>query len=791
MNNRSIAVFKILGVLIPAILFFSIPVNAQPTVTQGTLDLRTFSFTEQPETVLNGDWEFYWQQLYEPAEIPDTGNKSYFQVPKLWNEDYNAFGYATYKIQILLPEDRPYMALSIPDLYSSYVLYANGEEIARNGEVGRTKDAYTPKWIPLTVSRAELQADTVELVLQIANFDHSKGGIRLPIKLGAASHLYQSRERELGYTYSLTGALIMGGLFFFGLYFFGKDQKTILYFSLFCLAYSYRFIGTDLYPLHALLPDIPWIITVKLEYAALFISGYLFGIYTLHLYPRQTSRRIMYIVSGISLIFTAVTILATPYIFTYLLEPYLGILVIYIFYSMYVYVQAVWNKEEGARYALASTGVVFFVFIYEILVYTGYMPKSLLLYFWGYMMFFFLQSLVLSYRFAASLKRATKRAEAASEAKSQFLSTMSHEIRTPLNAIIGLSELMLKSHTEEQKNDFASNIKTSGENLLEIINNILDYTKFDTMEVETEQQELSLSQLMGDVIDMLRPLAEQKNLNLTAAIEPDVDDLIISDRTRIKQILINLTGNAIKFTDEGEVSLNISLNNNPDIPGDLLFTVSDTGAGIPPEKYDLLFKSFSQVDSSLTRKHGGTGLGLAISKKLADAMNGKIWVQNHTSRGRGTEFKFTIQTGTTATTDLHESASGKHKTRVIPVNELKLLLVEDNLLNQKVARHILKTLGITGDTANNGIEAIEMSRQKAYDIILMDIEMPEMDGLAATRKIRDTDNLSHEAIIIAMTANVFAEDKESCLQAGMNDFISKPVSTNSLKRVINKWVSVS
>lgn len=396
-----------------------------------------------------------------------------------------------------------------------------------------------------------------------------------------------------------------------------------------------------------------------------------------------------------------------------------------------------------------------------------------------------LDDITASKKVEAEIKKAKEAAEAASKAKSEFLANMSHEIRTPLNGVIGMTNLTLQTALTKEQQENLEIIKNCADSLLNVINNILDFSKIEAGKMEFHRTAFNLHRMIEKTISVHRMRAKEKRVDLNTYISNNIPDHFMGDEYRLQQVLHNLLGNALKFTEKGSIVLTVELLQTVETRMILKFSVVDTGIGIAAEEMQRLFKSFSQVDSSVTRKYGGTGLGLAISKQLVELMGGRIWVES--AKGRGSLFSFTVELESILA-DIKQEGLQHEAVDTIVISPLRILLVEDDPVNQDIILRMLRSQKHSVTTAGNGTEAVKTATGTTFDIILMDIQMPEMDGVEATKLIRLQERRSgRHTPIVALTACALPGDRERFLNAGMDEYLAKPFEMENLFNILERY----
>lgn len=748
-------------------------------VENGILDLREidddFSWVN-----LDGQWYFHWDQLHNSLQVDPRADLVDF--PLIWNlepaTEYASSGYATYQLKVILDPSRDF-AVFTPAVYSSYRFYINGTLISKNGEVGPTEETSEPKWIQYaTPINQQILSDTNIFTLQVSNYCHARGGPVDSIAFGDRDKLIGHRNLLFILDAMLAGALIMGGMFFLALFLYGRRQRSILYFSVICIVFSYYVVGTGNYLITWLYPDIPWIVSLKLEYISVYLLAFLFTKYAYATYPKDRLKYADIVVTIVCAAFIVFALVLPTTIFTNIQAYFL----IFVFAIMglvcYMYFRAVMMKRPGSEYTALSTTVILVLMLLQVLHQLTFFEVPEFTIPIGYVVFFFLQSIATSHQVSLAWRKAKEQAEVSLRAKSDFLSTMSHEIRTPMNAVIGLTHHLINSHPRNDQKKTLDTLKFSSENLLRLINDILDYNKLESGKLIVEESVFNMKEIGQNLVDGFKTTAEEMKTDVFFEFDKQLPLYYVGDEGRLTQVLSNLINNAIKFTKEGKVVLQIKQQQRNPESIKMDFAVVDTGIGISKIDQKKIFEKFNQANTSINRQYGGTGLGLAISKKILELQNVDIHLESELGQGSKFYFsqRFKIAKGV-------RKQISKPSLMRDPLLDKRIMLVEDNDVNVMVAERFLQMWHCEVVVARNGQEAIEKYDEYGYDLILMDLQMPVMDGYTATKELR---SMGATIPILALTAAALSDIDQNIKSAGLDDLVVKPFHPDHLYQKLIK-----
>ena len=761
------------------LLLFAVAASAN--AIKGTIDLRQNTFSKQVNIELGGEWEFYAQSMLKPGSPRfEKEEKRFRQFDKLWDKDGHAFGYATYRLHLYLPDSPPPLSLNIPEFYSSYRLYFNGKLLSKNGVVDTAESVTVPYFDP-QIKMLDLKSGKNTIVLQIANFHHHKGGASKLISLQSYDQASYFENLRSSATLFLVGAFLLSCIFSLTVFLYQRHDWSFLFFGLFALLYIYRLVGADSYMLHDLLENLPWQLTLRLEYFTLYTAVGCFVMYLYYMFRPAVNRYVFISISGLSGLM-ALTIVLPTEIFTALIDYYLYFIALaYVVFTGYFLFTTNWLDRNNVVRALSliSLGIVL---IFRISGYFNLTSQILWVSFFGYTLFILSSAVAIALRFGKNFEVTSASGEVAINSQRDFLNTMSHELRTPMNVILGMTDFLQNSDLDQKQREKVEMIKNNGESLNNILLDVLSFSEMEAGELRLEKKQVNVQECVDVAINLTDKIARKKPIDFEVKLSEEIPDKLVGDPARLKQVFVHLLSNAFKFTDKGTVLLTGNLQDEDSEYATLKFSVQDTGVGIKKSKLNSIFSAFSQAQTGNTRKFGGTGLGLTITQQIIDLMGGTLNIDS--TPGKGTRVDFTVKMKFPKLLKNSESREDIVKKQEVNKN-LRVLYAEDNPINQKLIKMMVKNMGLDMDLADDGKQAWEMVMKKNYDIVLMDIQMPEMDGIEATKRILN--DVAERPIIVAVTANAGASDKKRAIAAGMNDFIAKPIKSDTLKEVLIKW----
>jgi two-component system sensor histidine kinase ChiS len=774
------------------------PLEHSVSARHGILDLSSVNEIND-EILIGGEWEFYREQLLTPDVFLkgiDTGPE-YIKVPGSWASIAPAgpYGYATYRLTVLLPESvrGNYLSVRFKQINSSFIIFLNGKKVTW-GRVAETPDEYIPDVRPVTET-LRIDSDRLEIICQCSNFFSRSGGIVDHVSIASEDKMKSVERRSLARDLFMFGSLLIIGFYLLSLYALRRKDRSPLYFGLFCVLFSIRSSWDTFFFYIEFFHGMSWQSYARFEYLVDYSGPVLIVLFLYSLYPEEFSKLLV--------------VAAPRSVYMHTIIPFQASVVISAVYGIVSLIRAVKNKRDGALLILLGSGGLMATSIMEILYLNGvlFLANTLSV---GIYVFILMLSFVISLRFSKAFATVERLGDELRQKnidlsrldvlKDEFLATTSHELRTPINGIIGLAETLMEGsggHVSEEQEYNLSLIASSGRRLASLINDILDLSRLRHGDIALQLNPLDLHSVVNIVIEQCRPLTRAKSLVIYNLIRPDTP-VVLADEARVQQILFNLIGNSIKFTQKGSVTVSASTESDMAV-----VTVSDTGEGISTEYHDKIFESFTQGDSSISRRHGGSGLGLAITRKLVELHGGSIRVDSAVTNGAS--FTFTLPVYSSSANP--DGRIQTHRVEVDPVEFTEdiidlpyaaaadsdapsILIVDDDPVNLRVLMNLMGLYGYNSVCAVGGREALELIRKNSFNCVLLDIMMPEITGYDVLEEIRH-DYPLFELPVIMLTAANQPHDIATAFSSGANDFLNKPIQREELLCRLATHISLS
>jgi len=792
-----------------------------PIATNGIIDASEWDFENDGIIKLNGQWEFYWGEFFKHNDFIDENqpiNKNYIDALKYWNnleidgKKLPSFGYATYRLQIKInPKYKSQIfGFKTNGQSSAYTLYIDDKPILSNGIASETKNGTKHQWFS-KIGFFEIKSDIIEVIVHISNFTHRNGGMWNDILFGMQSHIQRERFINVSLDLFWFSAIFFMGLYHLALFIIRKKDKSTLFFGLFCIAMSIRNLMTN-ERLLAYFLNLDLFVAYKFELMSTYIALPLVSLSIYYMYKNIFPSILFYIILILSLLVSLFVLFSSTYLSSFVVFPFGIISAVIVLALIVVIFIASLKREEGANIILVGLIIGIIAIINDTLhsqniIRTFYMMQ------FGVFIFLFLQSYVIALRFSKAFTKVEHLSEKLIEMdkmKDEFLANTSHELKTPLNGIIGIAESLIDGATGELNDEAKSNlsmISNSGRRLLNLVNELLDFSKLKEGEIIIKRKPVDIKAITDIIIAFVKPLIKDKPVTIINKIDEDIP-FIEGDEERIQQIMYNLIGNAIKFTPKGEITISADKISNSFIK----VCVSDTGIGIPEDKIGSIFKSFEQVDASISREYGGTGLGLSITKKLIELHNGTIRVE--TKLNKGSTFIFTMPISKKTSSSVEKVIPTKEISEIIIPEDniielikdeknyskqksekkngkIKILAIDDEPINLQVIYNQLSMKDYEVVTASSGMMALDMiNKGLAPDLVLLDIMMPKMSGYDVCLEIRKKHPI-YELPIIFLTVKNQINDIMTSFSVGANDYIEKPFSKKELIARIKTHTNLS